>query len=103
MALMPFTSLEGIKARPALVLSVPDACNVTLAVITSKKHYDHYGVEVPKNSFYYDPLIVCKPYSEIRSSQLFTISREVIDRKIGVVSNCILMAVKMKIKQMLDL
>lgn len=103
MALMPFTSLEGIKARPALVLSVPDACNVTLAVITSKKHYDHYGVQVPKDSFYYNPYGDYKPYSEIRSSQLFTISREIISKKIGTVSNSILMAVKMKIKQMLAL
>lgn len=102
-AIMPFTSLEGAKPRPALVLGIPDGCNVTLAVITSKRHNDRYTVEVSPSSFYYNPHIVKKPYSEIRASQIFTISRSVISKKIGMIPKQTLSIVKTKIKLMLDL
>lgn len=102
-AFMPFTNLEGFKPRPALVLCVPDACNATLVVITSKMHGDQYTVEIPQSSFYYDPHVVKKPYSEIRCSQIFTISRSVVSRKIGKIQTDALFTVKRKIKRMLEL
>ena len=80
-ALFPFSNLESEKARPAVVVAVPDGVNVLLAEMTSKRGKDHWAVYVGKEHILQGELSGYPAW--IWTSQLFTAARSVIGQKVA--------------------
>lgn len=80
-ARFPFSNLEDEKARPALVIAVPDGINAVLALVTSKRGKDCWAVRVADADLVQGRLQVSPSW--VWTSQLFTASRKVIGSRIG--------------------
>ena len=80
-ALFPFSNLEAEKARPAVVVAVPDGINVLLAEMTSKRGKDRWAVYVGKEHILQGELSGYPAW--IWTSQLFTAARSVIGQKVA--------------------
>ena len=80
-ALFPFSNLEAEKARPAVVVAVPDGINVLLAEMTSKRGKDRWAVYVGKEHILHGELSGYPAW--IWTSQLFTAARSVIGQKVA--------------------
>ena len=99
-AKVPFSNLEGMKIRPALVLGVPNCNEVWVAKITSKPHFTRHSVLLDSSMFFYDPYNPPKAHSEACISDLHTITKASISKVIGRVPPNVLAAARLK---MLDI
>ena len=72
---------ESEKARPAVVVAVPDGVNVLLAEMTSKRGKDQWAVYVGKEHILQGELSGYPAW--IWTSQLFTAARSVIGQKVA--------------------
>jgi len=84
----PYSNLSSIKNRPVLILS-NDNFNYShndllVAVITSKMYIDDYSVEIDNNSLEYG---ILPEKSVIKTSKLFTVSKDIIIKKFSILKD----------------
>ena len=81
----PYTDLSSIKNRPVLILSNNhfnfSHNDLLVAVITSKIFIDEYSVEIDNDSLEYG---ILPEKSVIKTSKLFTISKDIIIKKFSI-------------------
>ena len=84
----PYSDLSSIKNRPVLILS-NDNFNYShndllVAVITSKMFIDDYSVEIDNDSLEYG---ILPEKSVIKTSKLFTVSKDLIIKKFSILKD----------------
>lgn len=75
----PFTDFSSVKARPALVVAVPDGDDVIICQITSSRT-DEYCIKINSSDFKKGGLQV---QSNVRTNKLLTIHKSLLDFKVG--------------------
>ncbi|VVB81985.1 PemK-like, MazF-like toxin of type II toxin-antitoxin system [uncultured archaeon] len=75
----PFTDFSSVKARPALVIAVPEGEDIIICQITSSRT-DKYCVKVDSSDFEKGGL---QTQSNVRTNKLLTIHKSLVDFKIG--------------------
>jgi len=94
----PFSDLSQSKLRPAVVLADADRGDWILCQITSKSYSDRHAIELTDDSFAKGSLHVV---SYARPGKLFTASRSLIVRQVGVLKKDVLEAIVNAITEML--
>ena len=80
----PFSDLSGNKRRPALVLSELSGDDIILCQITSQNSSrEPYSISLDENDFVNCSIMQA---SNIRPNRIFTASKSLIVRKLGLVS-----------------
>lgn len=84
----PYSDLSSIKNRPVLILSNNNFNfshnDLLVAVITSKIFIDDYSVEIDNDSLEYG---ILPEKSVIKTSKLFTISKDIIIKKFSILKD----------------
>jgi len=94
----PFSDLSQSKLRPAVVLADAARGDWILCQITSKSYSDPHAIELTDDSFAKGSLHVA---SYARPGKLFTASRSLIVRQVGVLNKDVLEAIVNAIAEML--
>jgi len=92
----PFSNLQGIKRRPALVLADSGGSDLVLCQITSQKIKDDFAVLITPSDTHGKLLVE----SNIRPNKLFTIEKSVILYKIGTLTDSKLIKVLGKLSDL---
>ena len=95
----PFSDLSASKRRPALVLADLPGEDIILCQITSKPISDGFAVSISPKDFAQGSL---PNDSNIRPNRIFTASKSLIIRKVGLVNEDIITEVRNKIVSLLD-
>ena len=84
----PYSDLSSIKNRPVLILSNDNFnyshSDLLVAVITSKMFIDDYSVEIDNDSLEYG---ILPEKSVIKTSKLFTVSKDLIIKKFSILKD----------------
>jgi mRNA interferase MazF len=92
----PFSSLQGSKRRPALVLADSGSDDFVLCQITSQNVKDRFAVSITSSDTGGKLLV----NSNVRPNKLFTIEKSVILYKIGTLNNNKLASVLAKLSEL---
>lgn len=80
----PYTDLSKSKMRPALVVAKVDNDDYIMLQITSKNYEDHHSVLISSKDLTSGEL---RFDSYVKYSKIFTANRDIIEKKIGKLSN----------------
>lgn len=91
----PYADFSHFKKRPALVVGRAELDNLILCQITSKPHPSRQAIRLEGTDFAQGTLNVV---SYIRPDKLFTVEKEIVERKLGTLKREKRAEVRLKIR-----